>query len=146
MKACKLYHALTSTTIITFLRDNSIHAHLKSCKGKVTHLENTYKSAIKNFNGTRPISYKPFKALKADFESSPKALPQDEGRIILEEVLLFQPVQMVTLLIVKNHSILTSKKAKAKRTRNTFQVAMAFNPMKPVQYRRLYEVIDTGMP
>ena len=84
-KAHKLYCALPYTNIITFLLDSAICASLEFWNSKVTHMENTYKSATKNNHDTRPISYKAFKALKVNFDYAPKSLPQDKGRLICKE-------------------------------------------------------------
>jgi hypothetical protein len=54
--------------------------------------------------------------------------------MLLEDVLLLMPGQMVTLLISKSHSILTSSIARAKRLRELFKKTIQFNPLQPVQF------------
>ena len=74
--------------------------------------------------------------MNSDFENSPCALYQDDGRMLLEDGMILKPRQTVACIISKNNYITASNHMKEKRIRDMFEDTMLYNPLKPVQFGR----------
>ena len=93
---------------------NAINQRIERYNGKVQDLSNTIKAALNSWSSKSFISFAPFKDLKPILENAPCPLKYNDGRMLLEDVLLLSKGQTVTLLISKSHSIITSTIARAK--------------------------------
>jgi hypothetical protein len=81
-KRRKLNHVQPSTTLLSFLR-------IEEYDGKVQDFSNTIKAALNSWSNKRAESFSPFKDLKAVLlENAPCPLKYNDGRMLLEDVLL----------------------------------------------------------
>jgi hypothetical protein len=129
-----LNRAVPSTILLSFLRDNAISQRIDEYDGKIQDLSNTIKAALNRWSNKRIQSFAPFKNLKPILQYAPFPLKYNDGRILLEDVLLLMPGQRVTLLIYKAHSILSSTNTRAKKFRDLIEKTIRFNPLQPVQF------------
>jgi hypothetical protein len=132
-KRRKLNRAIPSTSLLSFLRDNAINQRIEEYDGKIQDFSNTIKAALNSWSTKRVQSFAPFKDLKQTLENAPCPFKYNDGRMLLEDVLLLMPGEKVTLLISKTHSILSSARG-GKRLMGLFKKTIQFNPLQPVQF------------
>ena len=91
---------------------------------------------MNNWIDKRGVLFAPFCDLNSCFENSSRALYQDNGRILLEDVILLKPGKTVACIISDHRYILSRNQVKAKQMRDIFKDTMIYNPFKPVQFGR----------
>ena len=71
--------------------DNAINQRIEEYDSKIQDFSNTIKAALNSWSNKRAQSFAPFKDLKPILENAPCPFKYNDGRMLLEDVLLLMP-------------------------------------------------------